>query len=101
MMQHAIADITFDQHQAVVTGTLDFSNVTTIYEKSLQFLQDNNAVTFDFEQLTATNSAGLALLIEWVKFAKANKKKIKFINLDKHLLAIAKLGSVDALLQSV
>ena len=96
MQKHA--DIKFQDHQFLVTGNLDFSNVIWVYKKSLLQMHHQTQLVFDFSGLKSSNSAGFALIIEWVKFAKQHHQSIAFTNLPSALLSIAKIAGLDKLL---
>ena|SRR3990167_1390269 len=89
------AAIIFKQGKFFISGNLDFFNVNLIYEKSVNELQRSPQLVFDFSEVRSSNSAGLALIIEWFKYAKKNKKEISFIHLPRNLLAIAKTAGID------
>lgn len=96
-----LADITFQNNVFTLTGELDYSNVMSVYQKSLPHLNNNaTTYTFDFSQVKDSNSAGLALIIEWIKAARRQQKKIQFKSLSPELLSIAKVSGLDKVLQS-
>ncbi len=97
-MQIKNADIIFQDHQFLVTGDLHFSNVMSLYEKSLPQLRLCSELSFDFSQLTSSDSAGLALIIEWIKFSKKNRKTIQFIHLSNAIVSIAKAAGINNLI---
>ncbi|HLB42991.1 MAG TPA: STAS domain-containing protein [Gammaproteobacteria bacterium] len=88
--------IIFKQNKFLLSGELDFFNITFIYEKSLSELKQSfPLVVFDFSGVHANNSAGLALMVEWLKYAKKHKKNISFVNLPENLLTIAKASRIS------
>ncbi len=92
------ADIIFHDNQFHLSGTLDFSNVQLLYGKSLPQLRACSELNFNFSQLLSSNSSGLALIIEWIKFAKQQQKPIRFLHLSKELISIAKAAGIEALI---
>ena len=92
------ADIRFHNNAFLISGDLGFCNVMHIYERSLSQVQRCHELNFDFAQVTSSNSAGLALIIEWLKCAKQHNKPINFTNLSPDLLAIAKAAGIDNLI---
>lgn len=92
------ADITFKENTFVLTGDLDFANVMSVYRSSLPAMIKNKELHFDFSQLKSSDSSGLALIIEWIKFATANHKSIRFSHLSKDLMSIAKAAGLDKLI---
>ena len=89
-----------ESHSLQVTGDLNFATVVSLWAESLNIIQDLPVLTFDLTGVKTCNSAGLALLIEWIKYAKHHAKTISFTNIPKNLLAIIKLADVDHLVQA-
>lgn len=92
------ADITFQNNQFFISGDLNFSNVMSVYEKSLPQLNQSPECHFNFSQLTSSDSSGIALIIEWVKLAKRHHKPIKFVQLSQDLMSLAKAARLDTLI---
>lgn len=92
------ADIIFQNNKFLVSGELDCANVMSVYKKSLPQLENCRALEFDFSQLKSSNSAGLALIIEWIKFARQRNKSIQFNHLSTDLMSIAKAAGIDRLI---
>ena len=59
------------------------------------FLRAGKDVILDFSQVTNTDSAGLALMIEWVKLTRHQRMQLHFKNVPKKLLNLAKLSGLD------
>jgi phospholipid transport system transporter-binding protein len=93
----AHTDITLRQHVFYLSGVLSFANVMSVYSKSLAYFAHEDELNFDFSELKGGDSSGLALAIEWMKYAKKVNKKIKFLNMSNDLLAIAKAANIDRL----
>lgn len=92
------AKITYQKNEFHLSGELNFFNVMEIYQQSLKDLEKPARLTFNFSQISASNSAGLALIIEWLKYAKRSQKPIQFIHLPVKLQAIAKAAKVEKLI---
>lgn len=92
------ADIQFDDKRILVSGDLDFTSVMSVYKESLVFFVDHYTAVIDFKKVTSSNSAALALIVEWLKYAKTNRKKVKFTNLPEHLLEIVKATDTSPLI---
>lgn len=95
---HKEADIAFSNNTFHLSGALDFSNVMSLYAKSLPQLITSPELHFDFANVTSSDSSGLALMIEWAKYAKEKVKPIRFSHLSEDLLAIAKAANLDHLI---
>lgn len=92
------ADITFQDGKFLLSGELSFFNVMSVYQKSLPHLHQCEELHFDFSGLKTSDSGGLALIVEWMKFAKQFNKPIHFPHLSQDLLSIAKAASLDHLI---
>ena len=94
------ADIKLIGQTFFITGELNLHNVTMIYEKSLPQLKKCKQWNFNFSQLVSGDSAGFALIIEWIKLAKYCNKPIRFVRLSDDLLSIAKVAGITELINN-
>lgn len=92
------ASITATETQLCITGDIDFSNVMSLYAESLRLISNKPCYVFDFSAVTASNSAGLALIIEWLRLAQSRHQHAQFTNIPDNLLSIAKAAGLSALL---
>ena len=92
-----MADITLQDNQFLISGDLNFSNVMSVYRKSVQQSQQCPELTFDFSQLKSSDSAGLALIIEWIKLSRQLNKPVHFTHLSKDIMSIAKAAGIDGM----
>jgi len=95
--------ITIDNDtQWSIHGELGFHTVSQLL-KDFKQKQKNTGLpaTIDLNQVTRTDSAGLALLVEWLKIASQTNKEIQFLNFPKQLLHIAEVSEADTLLSVV
>ncbi len=76
-------------------GNLIFSTINKAVLNTLDFKQTSSSITIDLQQVGEIDSAGLALLIEWIKFARAHQKKLHFDNIPTQLTALAKLSYIS------
>ena len=79
----------------IVSGDLNFLTVPIVWEHSLPLLSTSQELNFDLEKITFSNSAALALLIEWIKYAKKNQKKIQFHHIPPQLTSIINAAGVS------
>lgn len=96
------ANITYKDKQIFITGELNFFNVVSLYQQSLllfdHYPELKSELRFDFSGLTSSDSSGLALIIEWIKFAKRNNAAITFSHISKDIRAVAKVAGLDKLI---
>lgn len=92
------ADVRFEQNEFVLTGNLDFSNVVRVYQKALSHFNSHATLVFNFADLKTSNSAGLALIIEWLRAAKRQNRCITFRYISPQLQSIARAAGLDAII---
>jgi phospholipid transport system transporter-binding protein len=81
-----------------VSGELNFSTIPVLLKNSLPLLANGPPqIEIDLSQVTASNSAGLALLLEWSEYAKSNHQHILFTKIPEQLMAIARMINIDIL----
>lgn len=90
-----IVDMIFQDQVILLKGELGFSNVMSAYHESLPYLASCHEFKFDFSGVTDSDSAGLALIIEWIKLAKQMRKQIHFKSVSQDLMSIAKASGLD------
>lgn len=87
--------ISQDSGVFAVTGNLTFSGIDKQAIKSFAFLKSANPIILDLSQVTIADSAGLALIIEWIKYARNHQIELKFNNIPAQLITLAKLSGLD------
>lgn len=93
------ANITLENNWLVISGELDFFTVTKMLQTSRDLLRNVVDWRFDLSQVTSSNSAALALLLEWVKQAKRYNKNILFKKIPPQIISIAAVAGVDKFLE--
>lgn len=81
--------------QFVVDGDLTFASIDKKTVKSFDFLNTNKLITIDLGRVACTDSAGLALMIEWIKYTRQHKTQLRFKNIPEQLRNLAKLSGFD------
>ena len=79
----------------VIDGDLTFSTIDKQTVKSFTFLSVAKPITIDLCRVACTDSAGLALMIEWIKYTRHHRIQITFKNIPEQLLNLAKLSGFD------
>ena len=82
-----------------VSGELNFSTVMRVWQETLSLVQQRNDLHFDFTQVGACDSAGLALILEWVKYAKTHNKSIRFSHFPEQLGSIITMSGMQDILK--
>jgi phospholipid transport system transporter-binding protein len=88
-----------DSSHFVVTGVLGFDTVKSLLETSrTQFAGAAEQLEVDLAGVTQSDSAGLALLIEWLKFAGQAGKRIRFTRAPDQLRSLARISELEEIL---
>lgn len=96
------ADLQIHEQQPgryLIDGELTFASINRNSVKLLPFPPKTQQITLDFMQVTTTDSAGLALLLEWLKYARKSRVQLVFENIPAQLIAIAKLSGLEAMIR--
>jgi len=81
-----------------VTGNLSFATVGDVLKESTQAFAANGELAIDLSQVTNADSAGLALLIEWYRWAVQRNQSMRFIGAPQQLRALAKISDLESVL---
>jgi phospholipid transport system transporter-binding protein len=81
-----------------VTGPVTFATAGALLEAGRSLFVGHTAIAVDLRGVSRVDSAGLALLLEWMRQAKADRRTMTFTGLPDKLLAIARISGVDGLL---
>ena len=82
----------------VLRGRMTFETAADALEESKSLFADHARIELDLSQVEEGDSAGLALLLEWVNWAKNYVREIRYTNVPADILAIAQISEVDDLL---
>jgi phospholipid transport system transporter-binding protein len=87
--------------RAHVRGVLTFTTARRAREEGAVRFQTcaARACEVDCSGITASDSAGLTVLLEWMALAKRDGRSLRFVNLPEGLLAIARISDVEEFLQ--
>jgi phospholipid transport system transporter-binding protein len=78
---------------------LTFASVASLRAHGLELIQAaDNGLTLDLHAVPAVDSAGLALLIDWLAEARLRSRPLKYAQLPETLIALARLSDVEKLL---
>jgi len=89
-----------DKHVIRVGGELSFATVNDVLLQSNEVFKPVDALTIDLSAVTRSDSAGVALLVSWMRTAKNSNKKIAFHHIPAQMLAIAGASGLDEWLVS-
>ena len=83
----------------ILSGPVTLANVASLLDEGRRHLAEG-VQTVDLGEVSEMDSALLALLLAWLRDARARDKAVVFANLPESLRTIARLYGVDALLPS-
>lgn len=81
-----------------VNGSLHFTTVSHLLPLGADAVTSGRAAVIDLAGVTASDSSGLALLIEWLSVAKAASRALRYENIPSQLQQLARLSEVEELL---
>lgn len=80
-------------------ASLTFATVPALYGPGRALIAAAAAdLQFDLQRVETIDSAGLALLIDWLAAAKARQRRLRYLQAPPALLALARLSEVDGLI---
>lgn len=81
-----------------LSGEVSFDTAERILAKSEEPFEQHTQIEVDLSGVTLADSAGLALLLEWVTWANHTVREIRFVDIPARITAIAHTTEVDELL---
>ena len=85
-----------------VRGELVFATARHARQEGLRVLTAANAgqgaIEIDCAGVTASDSAGLTVLLDWLSYARRAGKSLRLVNLPEPILAVAKISNLEDLL---
>ena len=79
-----------------VSGAVTLANAARLLEEGRQHLAEG-ARTVDLGEVTELDSSALALILAWLRDARAGKRELAFANLPPSLQTLARLYGVEEL----
>ena len=81
-----------------VQGDMTFSSVKNLLQRSNELFSSIEALEVDLSQVDHADSAGLALVLEWMAQAAERNARIVFTGIPESMVSIARLCHVESLL---
>ncbi len=82
-----------------VAGDLSFATVPALWEQSRQpFATAADILAVDLASAGRADSAGLALLVAWTRWARESAKSIRFINMPAQIMQLVEVNKLEDLL---
>ena len=86
--------------RVVVTGELTFASARDARQLGVLILESSRAdrIVVDCSAVTRADSAGLAVLLDWLAWGRRKSRPVSLEKLPASLLAIARISEVDGML---
>jgi phospholipid transport system transporter-binding protein len=85
--------------QFALSGRMSFDTAGQILRESEALFEEHTLIEVDLSGVNHTDSAGLALMLEWITWANHTVREIRFRDTPEKIDAIAKTTEVDHLLK--
>ncbi len=77
-----------------ISGPLVFDTVPEVYAATKEWFAGNGELVFDLGAVTQVDSAGLGLVIEWLRLARASGRALKFVNMPTQMQVLASVNGL-------
>ena len=78
-----------------IDGVLDLKTVNSLKKQTISLFNGPSEIQFDLSAVSQSNSAALALLLEWLKMAQKNQVSLTFSNFPEHLRELARVYGIE------
>lgn len=82
----------------LLEGELDFFSVPDVLTQARACRPDDGSIRVDLKGVSRADSAGLALLLEWLRRAERHGCDISFVNVPEQLMSIARVCGLEGIL---
>ena len=81
-----------------VRGDLSFDSVPGLWRDCRETCAAGGNIDIDLGQVQRSDSAGLALLVEWLREAQRSGARLRFFNIPPQMLEMARASGLDQIL---
>ena len=87
-------------NQYAVSGALTFATARRALASGIEAFKSSSPgpLEVDFSGVDASDSAGLAVLVEWLGWARRSGRELRYSRVPEAICAIARISEVDGLL---
>jgi phospholipid transport system transporter-binding protein len=86
------------QGNFALQGELDLRSVSGLWAEAKRLFREQVPVNIDLSHVSRSDSAGVALLIEWLRDARTQNWTLQFVNVPPQMLAIINVADLEELL---
>lgn len=81
-----------------VAGVLTFDTVSRLYKTSDSWFAGEGEMVIDLAQVTRADSAGLALMVEWLRRAQVAGRRLHFANIPEQMQTLIRVNGLQGAL---
>ena len=81
-----------------LAGVLNLDTIAVLLSEIDALSYDTPSLTVDLKTVEHADSAGVALLVAWMRSARRAERDIRFLNMPAQMLNIARVSGLDAFL---
>ncbi|GMR03793.1 MAG: hypothetical protein BMS9Abin22_297 [Gammaproteobacteria bacterium] len=79
-----------------ISGLLTFETVPEFLSRTSTWLSSGpEMITIDMKNVSKADSAGLALMVEWLRQAREAKRRIRFVNIPEQLNHLIRVSGLQ------
>ena len=78
-----------------IEGVLDLNTANSLKKQTIGLFNSVSEIQFDLSAITQSNSAALALILDWLKMAQKNQVSLSFSNFPEHLRQLARVYGIE------
>ncbi|MGI9246360.1 MAG: STAS domain-containing protein [Steroidobacteraceae bacterium] len=82
------------------SGAMSFDTAAQALQAGLALIPRGQECTIELSRVTEADSAGLAVLVEWLATARNRQSSIRYEGIPAQILAFARISDLDQLLIS-
>ncbi len=93
------ASLNINENKLTLSGVLDFDSILAVDAQGQTWINtvSTDDLMLDLSAVTYSSSAGIALLLGWLRAAEKRNKKLTILHLPNTMLALAKVGGLGDL----
>ncbi len=95
---HSPVVVEITDHGVHLCGVLDFRTVPALEHALDKLLKDRHQLSIDLSGISRADSAGLALMIEWLILADRYDTRLSLVNLPTQMQNISRVSNLEGIL---
>jgi len=97
----SLSFIVEEDHHIVLKGDMTFVTVGDALQESYNYFLGDEGLRVDLRGVRRVDSAGLALLIEWLRRMRGEQREVQFMNFPDRLEGLAQVSGVGEILNDI